>query len=177
MHRLMLLRHAKSSWDDPGQADRDRPLNARGCEAAAAIGRYIAANGLVPDLVLCSPALRTRQTWLLACKGRKTLESAHITFEGGLYERDGEDILRVMREVQGEPSQLLIVGHNPGLEELADILVASGEARALERLDRKFPTGALAVIALDISDWAKAEPGTGRLERFVTPKTLDAANA
>ena len=117
MKKLLLLRHAKSSWDDPALADFDRPLAPRGLEAAPLIGREMARRGWIPQKALVSPALRTRDTWRLAAAEwpvRPEAEFAH-----SLYEASAQDILAEIRATAKAVTALLIVGHNPGLEELA----------------------------------------------------------
>ena len=172
MPRVLLFRHAKASRAGSGLKDRDRPLAKRGIADAPVMGDYLARHGLVPDLVLCSPALRTRDTWRLAA-GSFT-QAFRMQEDDRLYEADARDLLDVVRGVADEVGTLLIVGHNPGLEDLADLLVGSGDAEARAAMRAKFPTGAIAVIDFVVPHWADVKPGAGRLDRFVSPKILAA---
>ena len=165
MLRLFLLRHAKSAWPD-GIADRDRPLAERGQRGAAAIGAYMAANGLIPALALVSPARRAIETWDVATASWPP--HAPPGFEEAIYEAPSEGLLALIRRQDGR-SPLLLVGHNPGLEGLAALLLK--RAHRMQVLP-KYPTGALAVIDLPVGDWAAVKPGEGELERFVTPRAL-----
>ena len=169
MKQLLLLRHAKSAWPD-GIPDHDRPLADRGRRDAPRMGAYMAATGLQPDFALISSARRTQETWALVepalakpCPAR-TVPS--------IYEAEPEAILAAIHDASAESERLLVIGHNPGFEELARLLAPFGDADAISRLMMKFPTAGLAVIALDIERWTEAGPGKGRLESFITPKTL-----
>jgi phosphohistidine phosphatase len=169
--RLMLLRHAKSDWNRPGLSDHDRPLNARGREAAPKIGTYMARHALMPDLIVASTATRVRETLDLALPAFKT--APKVKREPRLYEAAPETLMKVAQETPRTVGTLMLVGHNPGLAELASLLVATGKAEARRRLAEKFPTGALAVIDFDLDDWRKLEPQSGRLDRFVVPRALN----
>lgn len=175
MRRLMLLRHAKSDWANPATRDQDRPLNARGREAAPRMGTYMARHGLVPDLVIASPATRVMDTLALVlpafARQPKTIPDAR------LYETDADEHLKVVKETHRLTHSLLLVGHNPSLAELASLLMASGDVEARQRLIEKFPTAALAVIDFPLDDWSKIHPKSGRLDRFVLPKALDTETA
>ena len=164
----MLLRHAKSDWPQ-GLRDSDRPLAERGREAAPRIARYMADELLLPDLALVSPAKRARQTFDLVAPA---LGEVPMRFEPRIYEAPAERLLAVLGEAEPAIRALLLVGHNPGLEELAALLVGHGDRYAFARMGRKFPTAALAVIDFPVEDWRDVKPGAGRLDRFVTPKTL-----
>ena len=170
--RLMLLRHAKAEKSAPGSPDRERALAARGRSDAARIGAYMSRHGLVPDRVAVSPAWRTRETWeLLAAALPARLE---VTFEDGLYNAEPEAILEIARQGAGERTAL-IVGHNPGLHELAHALVASGDVETRERLHENLPAGGLVVIDFAGEDWSKLHARSGRLDRFVSPRSLELA--
>ena len=175
MRRLMLLRHAKSDWSAPGTRDQDRPLSVRGRESAPKMGTYMARHGLVPDLVVASPATRVTDTLALVLpaftKQPKTVPEARI------YESTADELLAVIKETPRLVHSLLIVGHNPSLAELASLLMASGDVETRQRLIEKFPTAALAVIDFALDDWAKIHPKSGRLDRFVIPKALDSETA
>lgn len=169
MRRLILLRHAKSDWPD-GVADPERPLAPRGRAAAPRIGAYIAREELVADRVLVSPARRTRETWDLVAAQLPPVRV--VASEPRVYDATAARLLSVVREQPKEAHSLMLVGHNPGLEDLAEMLVALGPAPHLENMAEKFPTGALAVIDLPVDEWSAAAPATGRLDRFVTPRDL-----
>jgi phosphohistidine phosphatase len=172
MRRLMLLRHAKSDWSVGGQRDHDRPLAARGREAAPLIGAYMVQHGLVPDQVLVSPARRARETWdLVASAFGKTLA---VSYDERLYDASVRAMLGPLRGIDASAHALLVVGHNPGLQELASLLLASGDSDARRQLLEKFPTAALAVLEVPIDAWSDLRPHAARLDRFVTPRALEA---
>ncbi len=166
--RLLLLRHAKSSHDDPGLSDHERPLAPRGERAAAAIGRYLREHGPEPALALCSSALRARQTLdrLLSELGR----APEVRVEAELYEASAAALLERLRRVEDRVSSALLVGHNPAIERLA-LDLASGGADLAE-LARKYPTGALAVLAFD-RPWGELDAYGARLAGFVKPRDLE----
>lgn len=171
MRRLILLRHAKSDWPD-GIADPERPLAPRGRAAAPLVGAYLSRESLVPDLVLVSPARRTRETWDLVapCLPR----SPKAAPEPRIYEASAARLLAVLRDQPAEVHTLMLVGHNPGMEDLAELLVHEGPTLARDAMGEKFPTGALAVIDFPIDDWAAIAPHLGRLDRFIVPRALSA---
>ena len=169
MRRLMLLRHAKSNWP-AGVADRDRPLAARGREAAPAMGRYLAEELLLPDLVLISPAKRTVETWELVAS--MLPEKPATQYEPRIYEAKPGALLYVVQETEPSVKTLLMVGHNPGFEELAQRLTGHGDRYAAARMSQKYPTAGLAVLDLGVDDWRDIGERGGRLERFVTPASL-----
>ncbi len=173
MRRLILLRHAKSDWASLGAPDRTRPLAPRGRDAAPKLGAYMARHGLVPDLVVCSTATRAQQTWDLVAAAFP--EKIPVVQETRIYEVGAAEILRVVKETGADVHVLLLVGHNPGLRDLAEMLIASGDVDTRQKLLEKFPTGALAVIDFPIDDWRKLHPKAGRLDRFVAPRTLETA--
>ena len=166
MRRLILLRHAKSDWPD-GVADPDRPLAPRGQEAAPKMAAYLAAEGLVPDRVLVSPARRTRETWDLV---RPSLGDVPDETVPQIYEAPVSRLLDVVHGIPDDVATALMIGHNPGFQDLARLLGKPGEAR--RTLTKKYPTAAVAVIDLPVESWAKVEAGEGTIERFVTPKSL-----
>ena len=169
MRRLMLLRHAKSHWPT-GVADRDRPLAARGREAAPVMGRYLADELLLPDLVLISPAKRTAETWEMVAP--MLPEKPATLYEPRIYEAKVERLLDVVRDVEGEVRTLLLIGHNPGFEELAALLTGHGDRYAAARMSQKYPTCGLAVLDFAVEDWRDVAARDGRLDRFVTPGSL-----
>ncbi len=167
---LLLLRHAKSAWDDPALGDRERPLNRRGRRAADLIGDYLRQNSLQPDRALLSPAARTRETWKrLRKRWSQPLPEAEEL--DGLYLAPPSSILAAIRQAPADSARLLLVGHNPGLERLARRLAGDGsDPVALAALQAKFPTAGLAWLQFDAADWS--DIGEGRLLRFVTPRDL-----
>jgi phosphohistidine phosphatase len=171
MKRLILFRHAKSAYP-PGVDDHERPLDARGRRDAPRMGAYLAAEQLLPDLVLVSSAARTRETFALAAPALGPLESRE---EPRIYEAPAERLLGVVRETPDAVRTLMLVGHNPGLEDLARTLIGFGDRYAFARLQQKYPTAGVAVIDLDAESWGEIVPREGRLDRFVTPKGLAAA--
>jgi phosphohistidine phosphatase len=170
MLTLSLLRHAKSDWDEPAVKDFDRPLAERGEKAAPRMGAYMAQRGLSPDLILCSPAVRARQTLDLVLPhftGGPT-----VTYEERFYLAAPSVLLARIRKVAKTTSHVLIIAHDPGMQGLAIELAGEGERDALQALASKFPTAGLAVLTFKVRDWAKIGPAKGRLELFMTPKTL-----
>lgn len=170
MKSLYLLRHAKSSWDDPGLPDHDRPLAPRGRRAAPAMGAWMATEGLVPDLVLCSSSARTRETWDLMAPALG--EDVAVEYSRIIYHANGHDLLDTVRGVEEGVGRLLVIGHAPSVEALARRLAAAGPAEELARMHRKYPTCALAVLAFDVAGWRDIPTRGGTLERFVRPRDL-----
>lgn len=167
---LLLLRHAKSSWDEPGLADHDRELAPRGRKAAPRMGKLLAKQRLVPDLVLCSTAVRTRQTLELVVA--ELPAAPPVTFLKSLYLAAPGRLLEIVRRQEPACRRLLVVGHNPGMHSFAQRLVGKGPAEARERLAEKLPTAVLAQIRFDAESWAAVEPGAGELVGFWRPKEL-----
>ena len=170
MKRLLLLRHAKSSWDHPGLDDFERPLNDRGRRDAPRVGRYLADHDRRPDHVLCSPARRTDETWRAVSEALGG--DVPFEFEPSLYLAPPSTILRLVQSQPIDIETLLVIGHNPGTEEVALRLVGSGSSDALNRMRTKVPTAALIEIEFDVGRWGEVETGQGRLIRFVTPHDL-----
>jgi phosphohistidine phosphatase len=166
--RLYLLRHAKSSWDDPGLPDRERPLAPRGRKAAKAMADHLRHERVRPGLVLCSSASRTRET--LERIAPALGEEAQIEVEDDLYGASASQLLTRLRRVPDSVASVLVIGHNPGLQELALTLAAAGDE--LPRLREKLPTGGLAVIELRRLTWSGLQPGDGELVGLVLPREL-----
>lgn len=172
MHRLMLLRHAKTERAEPGERDRDRKLTKRGRADAPLIGAYMVRHGLTPDLALVSPAERAQETWkLLAASFAKAPKTST---DERIYNATADRLMNVLSEPHTARS-LLVVGHNPGIHDLAVALIASGDVEARERVAEKLPTSGLVVIDLAFEDWQLLHPHAGRLERFVSPRLIAAA--
>ena len=172
--RLLLLRHAKTEKAEPGMRDHVRRLTERGEHDAPVLGAYMARHKLVPDRVLVSTAERTRQTWEYLAP---TLSARpRVTYEDRLYDAGADAILALVRKTEPEVRALLVIGHNPGLHDLARLLIASGDVEARERLNEGLPTSGLAVIDFAGDNWRKLHPQGGRLERFVSPRSLATAD-
>lgn len=161
MRILYLLRHAKSSWNDLSLRDFDRPLKKRGREAAERIGKQIAVENLSNPLVICSPAVRTRET------AEIVLESANLAveprFDERIYEASLGELVQIVTEISDETQVAIMIGHNPGFEELLSFL--TGE-------HRRMPTCALAKIGFRDVSWKDVRAGEGSLEWFIAPKEL-----
>ncbi|MGB7925470.1 MAG: histidine phosphatase family protein [Pyrinomonadaceae bacterium] len=155
------MRHAKSSWDDPSLRDFDRPLNNRGLKSASLIGRFMLKRKIRPGLVISSPAKRARKTAALVIKSAQ-LESKPRLDER-IYEASAIQLLEVISQIETSAEEVLLVGHNPGMEDL--LLTLTGEVR-------RMPTAALARVALDIERWSDARETGGQLEWLVKPKEL-----
>lgn len=161
MKILYILRHAKSSWDDNSLSDFERPLNERGFETAPIMGEVMKKNGFVPEIIICSTAKRAEQTAKLV-KESAGFE-AEIKFEHAIYEANVMMLLQIVSKISDEFNSALIVGHNPGFENLVRILLGKSEA---------MPTAALAVIDLEIENWNEANADCGNLREFIRPKDL-----
>jgi phosphohistidine phosphatase len=166
MRRLDLLRHAKSSWDDPGLADRDRPLAPRGERAATAMASHLAGDGVRYDLVLCSSARRTRQTLE---RMAPVLGDSEVSFEDELYAASADELLARLQRLPDPTDAVLLVAHNPGLQDLIAELASDGTD--LDRVLAKFPTCALVTLAFD-GPWRELAAGRATLVRCVTPRDL-----
>jgi phosphohistidine phosphatase len=171
MKTLSLLRHAKSSWSDPDLPDEERPLAPRGRRAAAAMFRHLREEGVAPELVLCSPARRTLETFDAIAPAFG--DGATLLVEDELYGASAEELVRRLRAVPSAVASVIVIGHNPGLHDLAIDLAGSGERGPLERLRTKLPTGALATFAVERDSWSDLGAGSARLIGFVVPKELD----
>ncbi|MDX8439972.1 SixA phosphatase family protein [Mesorhizobium australafricanum] len=168
MKQLLILRHAKSSWDDSALADFDRPLAPRGLKTAPLIGRELARRGWLPDLALVSPALRTRETWQLVAA--ELPKHVPAQFADELYEAAAGDILARVRQVKA--TSLLVIGHNPGLQHFVVRLAGAGSDESVfKKIEAKFPTAALARFTLD-EDWADLDFRGARLTHCLRPKDL-----
>jgi phosphohistidine phosphatase len=152
--------------------DAVRPLSERGEAAARLMGGYMARHSLVPERVLCSPARRTRETWA-AIAGQWPAD-LDVVFDRRLYAAPPQTILSIVRAQDDATHSLLVIGHNPGLQETAELLIAAGDVELRERLREKFPTAALAVIDFTIDEWRRVHERSGRLERYITPRSIAA---
>jgi phosphohistidine phosphatase len=174
MRRLMLLRHAKTENDAPSGRDRDRRLDSRGRHDAAEIGGWIGRHPPFPDLVLVSPAVRAHQTWEIAWEAMKELvPEPEVELAPELYGADVSQLLETIREASSaDPQRLMIVGHNPGMHELALALAGSGDPASRNMLINNLPTSGLAVFDFETDDWTDVAFRRGRLVLFVSPKLL-----
>jgi phosphohistidine phosphatase len=170
MKSLTLLRHAKSSWGDPTLGDFERPLDGRGQRGARAIGRAMRAHGLRFDHALASPATRIRETLENVAKSYGTIDAS---FDQRIYLASPETLLKLVRGTPDSIDSLLIVGHSPGLPLLAQRLTRDDAGGLRAQLGEKYPTAALAAIALPIEHWRDVADGIGTLERFIRPRDLD----
>ena len=171
MRRLMLLRHAKTERAQPGERDRDRKLTKRGRADASLIGAYMAHHSLVPDLALVSPATRALETWALLANCFANAPA--VVNDERIYNADPQKLSALLAKTEGAKS-LVLVGHNPGLHDLAIQLIASGDVEARERIAEGLPTSGLVVIDLAFDDWSRLHPHAGRLERFISPRLIGA---
>ncbi|MFD1787812.1 SixA phosphatase family protein [Sphingomonas floccifaciens] len=174
MKTLTLLRHAKSGWDDPTLRDFDRPLNAKGQRAAQVVGRHWKTLGLTFDRIVASPAVRVVET--LEHIGRGYGQTLEPEWDKRLYLASVASLVDVIQEQSDSVDRLLLVGHNPGLEELVLTLVPlAGDNPARADVEEKFPTASLAEMAFDIDRWSDAGADRATLARFIRPRDLDPA--
>ena len=172
MPRLLLLRHAKSSWDATGVPDFDRPLNSRGRRSAPLMGRHIAAHALMPERIVCSTARRTRET--LAGLLPYLAAEMDIRLSRDLYDTGAADYVDVIRAFGGTARVLLVIGHNPAMQEVASELIGNGNPALADSLRTDYPTAALAVIDFPEKKWAEVHPRGGRIVAFFRPRELEA---
>lgn len=170
MRRLILFRHAKAEPHGAEDNDHDRTLTEDGQDAARGMGAWLEAEGMVPDLVICSTAARTRQTW----KAAKAAFDPQppVIFTEVIYEASAETLLEVVRNADGEVQTLMLIGHNPGMEGLTSLLAESAEPEVAERFERKFPTAGIAVLDFEDTPWAAIDEKQAWLFAFETPKHL-----
>lgn len=161
MKTLLLLRHAKSSWKNPELKDFDRPLNKRGLKAAPLVGRFIKERKLRPDLIISSPAVRARMTAALVIESGEL--QSELRYDERIYEADVAQLLKVVSQIDEAAETAVIVGHNPGLQELLAFLTDE---------EQEFPTAALALISLKLDKWSGVTEQSGRLKWLVTPRSL-----
>ena len=174
MRRLMLLRHAKTENEAPSGRDEDRRLDNRGHRDAAEIGSWIGHHPPFPDLVLVSHAMRALQTWEIAWAAMKGLVSEpEVELVPELYGADVSQLLETIRDASSaDPKRLMLVGHNPGMHELALALAGGGDRAGRKALTDNLPTSGLAIFDFDLDDWADVAFRRGRLAAFVSPKLL-----
>jgi phosphohistidine phosphatase len=171
MKRLAVLRHAKSSWDDPNLKDFDRPLNGRGRKSAKAVGKELKRRKMRFDFVIASPAVRVRETLDELFKGYS--ETLDVHFDDRIYETSEETLLEIVRGLPDDVKQPLLVGHNPGLERLIKMLTHDDDQGLRSHIKHKFPTGAVAVVNLPASSWAGVATRSGEIAELILPRELD----
>ncbi|MGI9482015.1 MAG: SixA phosphatase family protein [Hyphomicrobiales bacterium] len=172
MKTVLLLRHAKSDWTHQGLSDKERPLAKRGIKAAPNMGKYIARHKIEPDIVICSPARRTQQTCVLALEKLSTVPE--IIINDALYDFSGEGAyLDAIRNTPEKAEIVMLVGHNPTMYYLAQLLTGAGDLELRAEMAAKFPTAALAVMTFDVNSWNEVAPGGGVLVDYAKPRTLD----
>ncbi|MEM9010842.1 MAG: histidine phosphatase family protein [Pseudomonadota bacterium] len=170
MKRIVLLRHAKSSWSDPEMADIERPLNQRGRLTAPMMGAWLADQQIDLDHVVISPARRSRETWERMSRVMERTPKPSV--QKALYMADPDTMLKILRAAPKKADTVLIVGHQPGLSAFARKLANGSVPGGPKRAFTKFPTGAAAVIDIDAEDWAEADYGGGEFRTFACPKEL-----
>lgn len=175
MRRLILFRHAKSDWSDDARDDHDRPLATRGRRAAGPMGAWLAGRGFWPDLVMSSTAERAKSTWQLARAA--FTPSPKVKYDRTIYLAAPDVLLETVRTAPADVQTLMIVGHNPGLEQFVELLASKGDPEARRALSGKFPTAAIAVLDFPFDGWSDVEERSGRLDRFVTPRMLGLGEA
>lgn len=173
MKTLTLLRHAKSGWDDPVARDFDRPLNAKGRKAAQVMGRHMKTGGLAFDHIVASPARRVVETIAEVAAGYGA--PIDPAWDKRLYLASSATLLDVARETPAEADRLLMIGHNPGLEDFVLMLLAGGEPALVTAAEEKYPTATIAELTFDVDHWADVAAAAGTLTRFVRPRDLDPA--
>ena len=172
MKTLGLFRHAKSGWADPRARDFDRPLSERGTRGAALMGKHIRDFGVRFDRVLASPAVRVGETIELASKafGR----SFPVEWDRRIYLASSATLIDLLRGVEGDPAAVLMVGHNPGLEDVIfDLVPDDGTSPLRDEVETKFPTATFAVLQLDIANWGDLAEGSAKLTHMTRPRDLD----
>jgi|SRR5436190_15587640 len=174
MRRLMLWRHAKTETDAPSGQDHDRRLDERGRRDAAEMGSWIGRHPPFPDLVLVSTAVRAQQTWDLAWLAMKDrIAAPRVELLDELYGAEPTQLLKIVRLAEAQaPKQIMLVGHNPGMHELAMMLAGSGDKPARKAIEDNLPTAGLAILDFDTDDWTDIGFRRGNLSRFVSPKLL-----
>lgn len=169
MKTLLLLRHAKSSWDDHTLPDHRRPLSRRGLRAAPAMAEHLRELALLPELIVSSTSERTRQTVEMVVEH---LDDPPVQFDDSVYLAGPSQLLGSIRSADDAVETLMLVGHNPGMHAIAVALSDGRPSPANARLDAKFPTAAVAVIDFDVDRWRDVGPGLGHLADFIRPKDL-----
>jgi len=168
--RLAILRHAKSSWDDPSLADFDRPLNGRGRRSAIAVGQELKRKGIAFDFVLASTAVRVRETLQFLEEGYGS--AFEVRFEPRIYEASTGTMLELIRAIPEQATSALLVGHNPAFGRLAEHLTVDDPSGLRRRIEIKYPTGTLALMEFGVPGWEEVQPGSGRIVELMLPREL-----
>jgi phosphohistidine phosphatase len=172
LKKLGLYRHAKSDWNSAEARDFDRPLNARGRKGAAAMGRHIRDQGSRWERIIASPAARCAETVEVGCEAIG--QTFPVRWDRRIYLASSATLLDLLREQEGDPPSVLMIGHNPGLEDLIfDLVPDDGSSPLRDVVEEKFPTAAFAILELDIDEWVDAVPGCARLVHLCRPRDLD----
>jgi phosphohistidine phosphatase len=172
MKTLGLWRHAKSDWNDRSARDFDRPLNRRGLKGAAIMGTHIAGQPIFWERIIASPAVRVAQTIELGAQAAQI--NPQVRWDRRIYLASSATLLDLLREQEGNPSTILMVGHNPGLEDLIfDLVPDDGSSPLRDLVEEKFPTAAFACLETDIDSWADLREASARLVQLTRPRDLD----
>lgn len=169
--RLLLMRHAKSSWNDAPEADFDRTLSGRGRRACRLMADYMNAHALLPDLILCSSAQRTRET--LAGLVTAFSHDHRILLTRRLYDTSQSDGHETIRNHGGTAKTLMLIGHNPSVQQMALDLAIEGDPAQLAAIETKYPTAALTVLDFEVNNWSELRSQMGRILNFVRPRDID----
>lgn len=173
MKTLGIWRHAKSDWNDRSARDFDRPLNHRGLKGAAIMGRHIAAQPLYWDRIIASPAVRVAQTIEVGSQAAEI--NPQVRWDRRIYLASSATLMDLLREQEGDPARILMVGHNPGLEDLIfDLVPDDGGNPLRDIVEEKFPTAAFALLEMDIDRWSELDESGARLVHLTRPRDLDA---
>ncbi|MBV1687989.1 histidine phosphatase family protein [Novosphingobium sp. G106] len=173
MKTLGIWRHAKSDWNDRSARDFDRPLNARGLKGAAIMGKHIAGQPIYWERIVASPAVRVAQTIELGSQAARI--NPQVRWDRRIYLASSATLIDLLREQDGDPTTILMVGHNPGLEDLIfDLVPDDGSSPLRDIVEEKFPTAAFAKLEIDIASWADLEEASARLVLLTRPRDLDA---
>jgi phosphohistidine phosphatase len=172
MKTLGIWRHAKSDWNDRSARDFDRPLNARGLKGAALMGKHIASQPIYWERIVASPAVRVAQTIELGAQAAKI--NPQVRWDRRIYLASSATLIDLLREQEGDPKTILMVGHNPGLEDLIfDLVPDDGSSPLRDLVEEKFPTATFAKLEMDIDSWGDLEDGAARLVQLTRPRDLD----
>lgn len=172
MKILGLYRHAKSDWHDARARDFDRPLNKRGRKGAALMGRHILEHGIKWNRVIASPAVRVAETIEISAEAARA--SPPVLWDRRIYLASSATLLDLLREQEGDPASIMMIGHNPGLEDLIfDLVPDNGGSPLRDIVEEKFPTASYAVLELDIEGWQDIRENCGRLVHLMRPRDLD----
>ena len=172
MKILGLFRHAKSDWHDPRARDFDRPLNKRGRKGAAVMGQHIRDHGIKWDRILASPAVRVTQTIEIAAEAAKS--KVPVMWDRRIYLASSATLLDLLREQEGNPKSILMIGHNPGFEDLIfDLVPDDGSSPLRDIVEEKLPTASFAVLELDCDSWSELRENSARLVHLARPRDLD----